>query len=601
MQLDENQTRAVTSDSKRILACSVPGSGKTTVLTARIGNMVHERKFLPSRICAITFTRLGAAEIRRRLEPGCNGVYVGTLHALCLRIVREFGSSAGYESSWLSLVDDDEASLDLREVLCDLQICRRNGNRSLRWVAVGAEDWERFYSNVTSGRITVDPGTPDGSIMWTAYQVFLGRLRSQNVLTFNTLLCEAYRILCENPDALAHWQRNVQHVLVDEAQDTSQVQWSIVWRLIERADPETLFVVGDDDQSIYSWRGAEPREMIDLSRKDGVEVIALSNTYRFGDGIGGPCSALISCNRERIEKHMECYGRVHGKVEWSAASLHGLGAHLRLLMSKIDAGDRVAVLGRTHDILRRLSGVLRDAGVEHLKIGRSADIRKMSAFRAVMGYLRLVCNKFDRRASAAICAMEGIDEEKMLAIRELAAAGDGVVSGSFVDALGHTMPMDLGEALMVIRRNVPESEYAVVAQWFSDAEANAGLDLSDVRAVVDYVALVDVQDDLVLNPDARLVLATIHATKGLEFDYVVMLGMNENHFPTEANLVDGRIEEERRLAYVGMTRAKKHVHLVTLCKEDFGPMGRLVTDEPSLFVREALKIPYMVGGSDHAT
>lgn len=604
MQLDENQKKAVFSTSKRILACSVPGSGKTTVLTARIGHMVHERKCLPSRICAITFTRLGAAEIRKRLPPGCEGVYVGTLHALCLKIVREFGGSSGYDASWLSLIDDDEAAMDLREVLCDLGICRRSkGGKWVTWVAVGAEDWDRFYGDATAGKIRADPGTPAGTVMWTALQVFLSRLRSQNVLTFNTLLGEALRILDENPEALAHWQNQVQNVLVDEAQDTSQVQWSIVWKLITRADPETLFVVGDDDQSIYSWRGAEPKEMIEMSRKDGVEVIKLSNTYRFGDGIGCPASALIAHNTERIPKDMECLGRcmgmVHHRNEADFSDVLCLISNTITSIIASGSDERIAVLGRTHNILQRFSEALRQAGVEHLRVGRSSDIRKSAAFRTVLGYLRLVCNRFDRRAFAAICASEGIDDAKMLDIRSAAASGDGVVAVSFVEALGRVLPMTFDEAMLMVRRHVTDAEYAAVADWFSSAERNAGLDLSDVRAIVDYVALVDVQDDMVLQPDARVVLATIHATKGLEFDYVVLLGMNENHFPTLASYNEGRVEEERRLCYVGMTRAKIRVEMVTLWRDEFGRQGRMVTDEPSMFVGESAgNVPAMASADE---
>lgn len=585
MQLDENQLRAVTSSSSRILACSVPGSGKTTVLTARIGHLVHAMKHLPSRVCAITFTRLGAAEIKKRLPAGCERVYVGTLHAMCLRIVREFGASAGYDASWLTLVDDDEAELDLREVLCDLAICRRRGDKMM-WVAVTSSEWDSFYGDVTSGRITEAPSDPVGVVLWQAYQCFLDRLRSQNVLTFNTLLGEALRILDTNPAALAHWQQQIQHVLVDEAQDTSNVQWSIVWRLVERAEPETLFVVGDDDQAIFGWRGAEPREMIDLSKRDGVEVVKLVNTYRFGDGIGDPASALIRHNTVRIEKDMQCFGSCRGVVKYvGGETLAGVAGLVSRLQSD---GGTVAVLGRTHDLLRRLSGELTAQGVKHLKIGRTTDLRKSASFRACLGYFRLACNRFDRRAFAAVCATEGIGSEQMLAIREAAATGDGVVAVSFVDALGRELPRDFDDVLRKVRSVALPADFEPVAQWFSDAESSGGLDLSDVKGIVDYVSLSDVQYDLLLDPSARLILATYHATKGLEFDHVVLLGMNSGAFPTDTNLLDGRLEEERRLCYVGLTRAKKSAHMVVLQQQEFGPRGRLVRSEASCFVGEAI-------------
>lgn len=572
---------AVESDAKKTLVVSVPGSGKTTVLVARIREMIR-RGVRPEDITAITFTRYAAEEIRRRLGDGGRGVWVGTLHALALRIVRASGDVSGYADNWLSVISDDEAAGDLHLCLRDVGLVTMRMGK-VCWGEVTAGAWEDFVGRVCSGALNEEADKDAGhEAMWRAWNLYLGRLRSQNTLTFGTMLVEALRVL-EDRKMLLYWRSAVRHVLVDEAQDTSNVQWSIVWRLVDKTNPDTLFVVGDDDQSLYGWRGAVPDAMVAMSKPEsGFWVVKMSRCYRFGEGIAGPARSLISNNANRIEKGLVPCGAFHGMIhvtldgsvefvaEMIATLLRGSGMRLQ--------PDDIVVLARTHAVLEDVQAALERVPVPCVKAGRLGGLRKTFEFRAVLSYLRLMDIPWDKRSFAGICASEQWSHNDVLAIRERANA-EGIpllqASGRLADVSGLRGEQFMRRLADYLASRDPHHSYVEATRYLMGVAFMYGL--SSPRDLLDWVAMADVQDDVRVGAEGRVTLATIHAAKGLEWPVVFLVGMNDGLLPTLRTSSDP--EEERRLCYVAVTRASSEVHLVHLGDSRRAPM-------PSRFLSE---------------
>jgi len=317
--LDPYQTAAAQTTATRVLVTASPGTGKTSTLVARIQYMIEHDRLSPSRIVAITFTRNAAKELRDRLGDSAKGAYIGTLHAFCLRMLMEYGKALGYEADWLTIIPDEDALLDMKEVLDQLGMITRKPGGQYDWKRIGAKRWDRFWTGVTSGQITrspdIDqpienavatiPGIPDETLAlcWQAWDAIIARFRAQNTLTFGTLLTEAYHLL-DDLKTLNYFRDRYRHFLLDEAQDSSKQEWSIIWRLLEKAEPSTMFAVGDDWQAIYGWRGAAPSIMVNLAKDPSWTVFNLAKSYRFGPGIAEPALRLIRHNKERIDKEL---------------------------------------------------------------------------------------------------------------------------------------------------------------------------------------------------------------------------------------------------------------------------------------------------------
>jgi len=557
VKFDPEQLQAVNTEAARTLVVSVPGSGKTTVLVGRILRMI-ERGTRPEDITAITFTRYAAEEIRKRIGPAGRGVWIGTLHALALRIVRASAEVGGYSEDWLSIISDDEAEADMHLAMRDVGLIAMRAGK-VCWSEVTAGAWEKFVGDVSSGALREEDDEDSGHLlMWKAWNLYLSRLRSQNTLTFGSMLIEAMRVLADR-STLLFWRRTVRHVLVDEAQDTSNIQWSIVWRLVEKTDPDSLFVVGDDDQSLYGWRGAVPDQMVKMA-DGGFEVVKLCRCYRFGAGIANPASALIANNSVRVAKDLVPCGATPGVLEvvWDADV-----ADVVYWVSQAVGGPHgaagVAVLARTHAVLGDVEEGLVKAGIPCHRAGKLSSLRKTTEFRALMCYLRLAVNPFDRRSFSGICATEGISPEAMISLRSQSLA----TGRSLVDVFGLDLsPLSRDGGFMWLGKYAAERDqsrnYKDAAQYLVGTAFLNGL--ATPRDVLDWVAMADVQDDLRRENPNSVTLATIHAAKGLEWPVVFVVGMNDGILPSLRNGSD--LEEERRLAYVAMTRARERVVLV---------------------------------------
>lgn len=551
-RLDDRQMGAVKSEADRILVTAVPGSGKTSTLVARLRHMVAVQRHSPSSIVAITFTRMAAKEIRARIGDAGRGMYIGTLHAFCLRLIMEMGGCIGYDPSWLSILDETDTDLDIKEVLADLGLVQKKRGGGVTWSKVKAGEWKGFLESVQAGdppeRDKVDPA------LWRAYDALIARFRAQNVLTYGTILTEAYRLLGD-PKALEFFQGRYRHFLIDESQDTNHIQWKIVWPFVEKAHPDTVFVVGDADQSLYSWRGARPDIMVGMANDPRYEVHKLEYSYRFGPEIGDPANSLISHNTVRMDTRIVAKGGPSKPVRVvQDAQIAQVASSVQDALRSVSARE-VAVLARTHRLLEEIGEALTELNVPHIRIGKLGAMRKTAEFRAIMGYLRLACNRNDRRAFMAITATEGLHEARIRDIRERAMHPGRSLLDEFEAERG-PIPTDLDAIVEHIRVVDPGTDYEPAAQFLIRVAFYEGL--ADARAIVEYVSLADVQEEIMDAKDKDVVkLMTVHAAKGLEFPVVHIVGANQGIFPSSMAMKEGQLEEERRLFYVALTRTKR--------------------------------------------
>lgn len=573
--LDAHQKEAAETHEARVLCLASPGAGKTRTLIARLQYMVEEMKISPSRIVAISFTRHSAGEMRNRLPASCDGVNISTLHAFALRLLMEHGEAIGYESSWLSVVSDEDVMLDEREVLADLGIIRKKPDGKWDWRKCRMKDWYAFRDGICNG--SIEKPEEANPLLWKAWSALLSRLRSQNVLTFGTILYESLNLL-KDRKVLRYYRRKYNHFLLDESQDTSHSQWGVIFRFIEAAHPQTFWACGDIDQAIYRWNGSDPSLLIDFAGKEDTTVYKLETCYRFGGEIAEACNRLIRHNVERLDKDIipadGLGGLFHTHENMPLSSVVEL-INSYLMNEPVQPGD-IAVLCRQHKPLQKLKDILDAEGIDNVKIGRLNALRQTSEYRAVMGYIRLAVNMRDRSAFMAVTAAEGLSEHRIIEIRR-GALGGGSLAETFRPR--HDWPTTIPEIRHHLAKVDPHGDYNEALDFLLAFQMREGC--SSMQQLLFRIGLSSMQDEIKENPD-KVTLCTGHAGKGLEWPIVIVIAMNEGVFPSRRSENEGRLEEERSLAYVAISRAEKACHLVHTVSPD-----ELVPREPSRFMGEA--------------
>jgi DNA helicase-2/ATP-dependent DNA helicase PcrA len=546
LQLDEFQQAAATATEPRVLVTACPGSGKTRTLVARFEHLVSERHINPSLITCITFTRYGAGEIRDRLGPKiASRAFLGTFHSFALQIIKMYGSEIGYEGHWLGIAPEEEVDLEELAVLKDMGLINSKG----AWTRCKAHDWAEYRNRKVNGAETPPwplPFEEDFDLVW---KTLMDRFRAENVLTFGTMILEAIALL-EIDEIREQVQKRFRHVLIDESQDCDSRQW----RMLELLDPETLFVVGDVDQAIYSWRGSRPELFIDFASK--AARYDLPNSYRFGFNIAAPANALIRHNIARLDTAITAISENHGSVQVVKDVQPGQIADIIREELKTYAPSQIAVLARRHSTLDELARELKmHRDIPFTQIGGAEEVPKTGAFRTVRGYLRLAVNPKDARAFMAIATAERISTGALIDLRAKANAG----KASLAEAYGMEMPKNLGSIQARLHDSDPHTDYLPAIKYMQEimlAEA-----IIDTQELLEVLSMETHQDRMRTVQDT-VVLSTIHAAKGLEWPVVLVIGLNADQFPSKRSMREGREEEERRLAYVAFTRAEEKLYLV---------------------------------------
>lgn len=600
--LNPAQATAVETTSGPLLILAGAGSGKTKTLTHRIAYLIEQDGIWPNEILAVTFTNKAAREMRERLGHllGRDGAqrtfmpWMGTFHGICVRLLRIDGDKIGIQPNYVIYDEDDRQGL-IKQAMKELSIGDKQVKpRAVSGIISNAKNELQTPEDMESS--ATYPFEQQVAKIYTVYE----RLRKQaGALDFDDLLIETVRLLRERPEVRDKWRSTFKHILIDEYQDTNAAQYAIVKSLVN--DERNICVVGDDWQSIYSWRGADFTNILNFERDfPGTKVIKLEQNYRSTGAILDAANNVISKNKQRTEKKLwtdlgeGAPVQTHATYdETEEASLVADRIATHAAMGARSYGE-FAILYRTNAQSYTLERALRLRRVPYQLVGgvRFYDRKEI---KDVIAYLRLVYQPNDRMSFSRIVNVptRGIGAtslEKFLTWQagtgmDIIAALSNVEQTSTITARARTALASLGATLRIIQgmveakrtpaeiieallKNTNYRDYLLDGTpQAEERDANIGSLLSEVQVFADLsefleeVALVSSADNSA--GKEKVTLMTIHAAKGLEFPVVFMVGMEEGIFPTSRVYEAGpsELEEERRLCYVGMTRAKEELHL----------------------------------------
>jgi len=641
LALNPQQDAAVRHPGGPLLVLAGAGSGKTRVLTARIAHLIRERGVAPSRIFAVTFTNKAAGEMRARvaalLGADPRGLWIGTFHALSARLLRREAALLGFGPNFTIYDQDDSESFIKRLLEQRGHSPKANPPRAIHAIISAAKN--RMVLPEELG------ASADGPLERVAAEIYAGlgpALRQANAMDFDDLLLFPLTLFAEHPERLAYWQRRFDHVLVDEFQDTNAAQYRLVKQLA--TEDRNLCVVGDDDQAIYGWRGADVRHMLSFQQDfPGTTLIKLERNYRSTQVILDAANGVIAENARRLGKTL--FTATQGgepvtlltaaderdEAEWLAGELSRRAADGDV------AYEGMAVLYRTNAQSRPLEEAFRFRGIPYRLVG-AVSFYERREVKDVLAYLRLIANPADDEAFARVVNVprRGIGDASFTPLARAAtqwgkplleaaraaeripdlrpnvrAALAGVAAliddlrarhgeadpatalEQAVAAVGYTQYLaDEGPEGVERLENVQEL-IAGAAAWAETAEDDGdeageegrGQGASLIERYLTQAALVTSADQGTGDPTG-VTLMTVHMAKGLEWPVVTLAGLEDGLFPLARSAGEpGGLEEERRLCYVGLTRAREKLYL-SWARTRYRT-GRLELSEPSRFL-EAL-------------
>ncbi|MDX8398309.1 MAG: UvrD-helicase domain-containing protein [Mariprofundaceae bacterium] len=582
-ELNQAQYEAVFYRGGPMLVLAGAGSGKTRVITDRIAALV-ERDVPDNAITAVTFTNKAAKEMRQRLEKrlgeGSKNLRICTFHALGLNMVREHAELLDRKAN-VSIFSGSEQKSAMRSVLADMKL------------PGDADQVDRLLSRVSllKSGLLEDHGNQIG-VVRERYDQLLARM---NAVDFDDLMIMPVRLLSEHRDVRYLWQERCRYFLVDEYQDSSRVQYDLVRLLVP--EQGNLTVVGDDDQSIYGWRGAEVQNLFQLDKDyPSLNVVRLEENYRSTNSILTAANSLIAHNSGRMGKTLRSnLGQGKSVRVWQSANGDEEAFRLandikaRKAVAEAEGWDDFCVLYRASFLSRPVEMALRDAGIPyHVSGGLSFFDR--AEIQDTLAYLRLMANPADDLAFMRAVARprRGVGDKALGLLGEFAwkhecSLLEACLHDELEHRLSHTLrefgEMVTGVEHLLIHGEPDEAfdamlertqlEAAIRAEAADEDEAErrmgnvmelrrwwlrtreAGGDLASFLQQI-FLATTQQEDD----PEGQVRLMTVHAAKGLEFDHVYIIGVESGLFPHKNAVEEDRLEEERRLMYVAMTRAR---------------------------------------------
>ncbi|MBY5928757.1 DNA helicase Rep [Halomonas sp. DP8Y7-3] len=638
--LNPRQREAVHYIDGPCLVLAGAGSGKTSVITTKIAYLIQECGMSARRIAAVTFTNKAAREMKERVSSMLqgregHGLTVSTFHTLGLNIIRGELKALGYKPGF-SLFDPEDAKALLRDLMNkDAQVDADQINQ----VQAVISNWKNDL--VLPGQALSHAATEDEQYAARVYEAYVRHLKAYNAVDFDDLILLPVVLLRDDPEALARWRRKIHYMLVDEYQDTNVSQYMLVRMLM--SERQTFTVVGDDDQSIYAWRGARPENLVTLGEDfPRLNVIKLEQNYRSTGIILRAANTLIANNPH-----------VYDKTLWSDM---GQGDPIRVVVTRHEEAEteRVASEILTRRIKERaewrdfavlyrgnFQARLLELKLQHYqipyKLSGGTSFFSRGEIKDAMAYLRLLINPADDNAFLRIVNVprreigpttleklanyateRGVSlfaacHELGLAEQLPARAVERLTRFThFID--GVRRRMDQGDAIAAIREMMREMDYEAwlyqnasaptIAErrmanvWIlidqleksmqSDPEENTAsieTETDDVESAISRLVLRDILEQQAEEDDSdRVQLLTMHASKGLEFPHVYLMGLEEELLPHRNSIEAGTVEEERRLAYVGITRARRTLTM-TLARQRKA-YGELMDCVPSRFLDE---------------
>jgi DNA helicase-2/ATP-dependent DNA helicase PcrA len=597
--LNEAQRRAVEAIDGPVLVLAGAGTGKTRVLTTRLAYILATGLALPAELLAVTFTNKAAREMRERLEAmigrRAEGVWLGTFHSIASRILRRHAEAVGLRSSFTILDTDDQIRL-LKQILQAENIDERRWPARLLLAQI--QRWKD--RGLGPEKVpTADAGDFAQGRTINLYRQYQERLVTVNAVDFGDLMLHNLSLLTGNPDILADYQRRFRYVLVDEYQDTNVAQY--LWLRLLAQQRRNLCCVGDDDQSIYSWRGAEIGNILRFEKDfPGATIARLEQNYRSTPHILGAAGGMIAQNRGRLGKTLWTEANEGDKVVvravWDAEDeARWVGDEIEALQRKGHALSEVAILVRAGFQTREFEERFISLALPYRVIGGPRFYERQE-IRDALAYLRLVNQPADDLAferilnvprrgigSATVQELHGLARVERLPLVEAArvlttsnrlrpAARNAL--GAFVSALDRWR----GEAETAPHTDLAQivlDESGYTAMWQADRSPDAAGRLENLKELV--VAMAEFENlggflehvSLVMDNAAEaggdmVNLMTLHSAKGLEFDTVFLPGWEDGLFPNQRAMEENglaALEEERRLAYVGLTRARHRAYV----------------------------------------
>jgi len=625
--LNPAQREAVTHDEGPLLVIAGAGSGKTRVLTHRIAHLIEDRHVSPFGILAITFTNKAAQEMRHRvgglIGPVAEKMWVSTFHSACVRILRRDVGVLGYPSSF-SIYDQADAVRLCGYVIRDLGLdTKKFAARAVHATisaakndAVGIDEYRDRATGPFEKRIA------------EVYREYQARLHQAGAMDFDDLLSVTVRLLRTRPEVLASYQQRFRHVLVDEYQDTNRVQNELV--LLLGGAHRNVFVVGDSDQSIYSFRSADIRNILEFEQAfPDATVVVLDQNYRSTQIILDAANAVIANNLSRKPKDLwtdesrgERIVRYHAEDETDEAQWVGREV-ARLHEGGSYRWDEMAVFYRTNAQSRVLEDQFMRGGIPYRVVGgtRFYDRREV---KDALAYVKIVVNPSDEVSVKRVLNVpkRGIGDTSegridayarahgLSFFETLRRADDVGLSSRAVRAIASFVALvdELADLVpdgpaRLIEAVLDRSGYVAELEAESTVDAEGRIEnlaelvgvaqgFDDVDAFLEQVSLVADTDDLT-DDDSQVTLMTLHSAKGLEYPVVFLVGMEEGVFPHIRSIGEpDQMEEERRLAYVGITRARQRLFLSSAWTRmlfgttQYNPPSRFIEEIPAELVEE---------------
>ncbi|WP_420383287.1 ATP-dependent helicase [Novosphingobium sp.] len=622
-RLNPPQREAVVTTDGPVLMLAGAGTGKTAALTARLGWLLRRRLAWPSEILCVTFTNRAAREMRERvgqlIGPAVEGMpWLGTFHSIAAKMLRRHAELVGLTSTFTIIDTDDQLRLLKQLIQAEAVDDKRWPARQLAGLI---DRWKNRGLNPDDLDALENEAWVNGKGRHF-YEMYQARLRTLNACDFGDLTLHMLNIFKKHHDVLALWQDRFKYVMVDEYQDTNAVQY--LWLRLMAQKRRNICVVGDDDQSIYSWRGAEVANILRFEKDfPGARVIRLEQNYRSTPHILGAASGLIAENSQRLGKTLwterDGGDRLRVIGVWDATEeARRVGEEIERLEREGCALDAIAILVRAQFQTREFEERFLQIGLAYRIVG-GFRFYERAEVRDALAYLRLIASPTDDLAFERIwnTPKRGLGDKTLeklhrfaraQALPMLRAAAEiadtdelpARARGTLVsltrdfarwrDSIGTLSPAELARTML------DESGYSAALQAERSTEANGRLEnLAELaRAMEEYDTLSDFLEhvSLVMDNDAnadeaKVTIMTMHAAKGLEFDQVFLPGWEEGVFPSQRSLDEGglaSLEEERRLAYVAITRARKRCTIMHAANRRI--YGQWTSSIPSRFVGE---------------
>jgi len=595
-ELNQQQYEAVTKTEGPLLVLAGAGTGKTRVITYRIAHLINNLGVSAHNILAVTFTNKAAGEMKERImklvDRSQSDIWIGTFHSICLRLLRRDGHLLGLGAGF-GILDQDDRLAVVRDIVKNLNIdVKKYPPKQYMW----------RISNYKNTRAYVDglnPGTDPFHMMEDVFKIYQQKLKEQNFIDFDDMLALTIRLFRTNPDVLQYYRNMFRYILVDEYQDTNDIQFLFLNML--SGDDGNICVVGDDDQSIYGWRGADIRNILEFdSVYPTAKIVRLTENYRSRPVILTAANQLIKNNSMRKGKDLQAFREEGGMVQVMPVSNETAEAEyvVGTIKNYLDEGvaaDEIAVLYRTNAQSRNFEVFLNRLNVSYKVIG-GISFYQRKEIKDILSYLRLYDNPYDTVsfARSVKAPPRGVGDSAVDSITEY-ASHEGInlleASKRFLIQMRGAQRKGMEPYLTVFEElaTTPKISQMVklvidsidyegfIKRYEDEHEAEKRIDnikelynaavqfemnvkdgtISDFLAATSLTTSVDEGDG-----SAAVKLMTIHSAKGLEFEHVFLTGLENGLFPLQGSLDEpAELEEERRLCYVGVTRAKQNLHM----------------------------------------